>query len=104
MRVIIGAAVVAVLACAAFSAFGQESKTFDNLKARPTKPVPVFSFEEEGIRLDTINFPDLGEKYITYMCIREFGAEKIRCYIVEVETNRVLTTDITPTTTEPKRN
>lgn len=91
-------AIVALLLAAALPAAAEERRTEIDVASAKREAIPVFNMEDDGsVTLDVIAFPVLPKPMIPYMCIREFGAAQIRCYIINSETRAVITTDVTPT-------
>jgi len=82
---------VAALLAGALAASAEEI----NVEGLPRDLVPIFNMELDGsVTISSLLFPKLPAPLMTYMCIREFDSDSIRCYIVNQDKATVATTDL----------
>lgn len=57
--------------------------------------IPVFNTQLDGtVKLETVRLPLAPAPWMNYVCIREFDASAIRCYLIDGDSMRVKTLDL----------
>lgn len=86
-------AVLAFALLAASARAAEPALTFD--ATGPQERVPVLNMQlDGGVTFSTVKLPVPPEGYATHVCIREFDASQIRCYVIDFDNMRWLHADL----------